>query len=61
VKYASQYGARQRPAGASTRAQPDRAIAQSLAPFDRAPRAENPYNIQQDLQDAMQRLVGHRP
>jgi succinate dehydrogenase / fumarate reductase flavoprotein subunit len=36
----------------------DRAIAQSLAPFDRGAEGENPYNIQQDLQDAMQRLVG---
>ncbi|HXD15581.1 MAG TPA: fumarate reductase/succinate dehydrogenase flavoprotein subunit [Vicinamibacterales bacterium] len=36
----------------------DRAIAQSLAPFDRGAEGENPYNVQQDLQDAMQRLVG---
>jgi succinate dehydrogenase / fumarate reductase flavoprotein subunit len=36
----------------------DRAIAQSLTPFDRGAEGENPYNIQQDLQDAMQRLVG---
>jgi len=36
----------------------DRAITDSLAPFDRGSRGENPYNVQQDLQDAMQSLVG---
>jgi len=34
-----------------------RATTQSLAPFDRGRGAENPYNLQQDLQDAMQNLV----
>jgi succinate dehydrogenase / fumarate reductase flavoprotein subunit len=32
--------------------------AQALVPFDRGPSAENPYQIQYDLQDAMQDLVG---
>jgi len=36
----------------------DTAIKDSLAPFDRGRGAENPYNLQQDLQDAMQNLVG---
>jgi succinate dehydrogenase / fumarate reductase, flavoprotein subunit len=32
--------------------------AAALAPFDRGPAGENPYQIQYDLQDAMQDLVG---
>ena len=36
----------------------ERAISQSLAPFERGAEGENPYNVQQDLQDTMQRLVG---
>jgi succinate dehydrogenase / fumarate reductase flavoprotein subunit len=36
----------------------DRSIKASLAPFDRGRSAENPYRIQQDLQDTMQSLVG---
>ena len=35
----------------------DRAIANALAPFDRGT-GENPYKVQQDLQEAMQSLVG---
>ena len=35
-----------------------RAIAGSLAPFDRGAAGENPYKVQQDLQEAMQGLVG---
>jgi succinate dehydrogenase / fumarate reductase flavoprotein subunit len=38
-------------------AQIDRAATAALAPFE-AGRTENPYAIQHDLQDAMQRLVG---
>ena len=38
--------------------QVDRAIAGSLAPFDRGAAGENPYKVQQDLQEAMQGLVG---
>jgi succinate dehydrogenase / fumarate reductase flavoprotein subunit len=30
----------------------------ALAPFDRGPSAENPYQVQHDLQEAMQDLVG---
>jgi succinate dehydrogenase / fumarate reductase flavoprotein subunit len=36
----------------------NRAITEALAPFERGAEGENPYNVQQDLQDAMQRLVG---
>jgi len=32
--------------------------AAALAPFERGPSGENPYQIQYDLQDAMQELVG---
>jgi succinate dehydrogenase / fumarate reductase flavoprotein subunit len=35
-----------------------RAITASLAPFDRGAGGENPYKVQQDLQDSMQDLVG---
>jgi succinate dehydrogenase / fumarate reductase flavoprotein subunit len=36
----------------------DQAIKASLVPFDRGAQGENPYTLQQDLQDAMQALVG---
>jgi succinate dehydrogenase / fumarate reductase flavoprotein subunit len=36
----------------------DRAMKKSLEPFDRGAAAENPYKVQQDLQDTMQALVG---
>jgi succinate dehydrogenase / fumarate reductase flavoprotein subunit len=36
----------------------DRAIADSLKPFERGAAGENPYKVQQDLQDTMQDLVG---
>ena len=36
----------------------DRATRESLAPFDVGEAGENPYNVQADLQDAMQGLVG---
>jgi succinate dehydrogenase / fumarate reductase, flavoprotein subunit len=36
----------------------DRAITASLAPFERGASGENPYKVQQDLQDTMQELVG---
>ena len=56
-EYASQY-ARATGQPRIDEAAVDRAIATSLAPFDRGAEGENPYNAQQDLQDAMQRLVG---
>jgi succinate dehydrogenase / fumarate reductase flavoprotein subunit len=36
----------------------DKAIKESLAPFERGGQGENPYKLQQDLQDTMQNLVG---
>jgi len=36
----------------------EKAIKDSLAPFDRGAAGENPYKVQQDLQDTMQLLVG---
>jgi succinate dehydrogenase / fumarate reductase flavoprotein subunit len=36
----------------------DRAIAASLAPFERGASGENPYAVQADLQECMQSLVG---
>jgi succinate dehydrogenase / fumarate reductase, flavoprotein subunit len=36
----------------------ERAIANALAPFERGRAGENPYKVQQDLQEAMQALVG---
>jgi succinate dehydrogenase / fumarate reductase flavoprotein subunit len=47
-------------AGAPTidEAQVEAAIAHALAPFERGSTAENPFRIQQDLQNMMQDLVG---
>ena len=39
-------------------AQVGRATARALAPFERGPAGENPFAIQHDLQEMMQRLVG---
>src|SRR6185436_7667317 len=36
----------------------ERAITQSLEPFERGASGENPYKVQHDLQDTMQALVG---
>jgi succinate dehydrogenase / fumarate reductase flavoprotein subunit len=36
----------------------ERAIKDSLAPFDRGSQGENPYKVQQDLQESMHNLVG---
>ena len=36
----------------------ERGIAASLAPFERGAKGENPYKVQQDLQETMQELVG---
>ncbi len=49
--------ARANPRGAIDDAQADAAVRLALAPFEPG-RSENPYAIQQDLQEAMQRLVG---
>jgi succinate dehydrogenase / fumarate reductase flavoprotein subunit len=36
----------------------DRAMKEALAPFERGSGGENPYKVQEDLQDTMQSLVG---
>jgi succinate dehydrogenase / fumarate reductase, flavoprotein subunit len=36
----------------------DKALQESLAPFERGDSGENPYKVQSDLQDTMQALVG---
>jgi len=36
----------------------ERAMKEALAPFDRGASGENPYKVQEDLQDTMQSLVG---
>ena len=36
----------------------ERAIKESLAPFERGASGENPYKVQEELQDTMQNLVG---
>jgi succinate dehydrogenase / fumarate reductase flavoprotein subunit len=53
AQYARQAGQPRVDDGAS-----DRAIKESLTPFDRGSQGENPYKVQQDLQDAMHNLVG---
>ncbi len=56
-EYASQYAKK----AAATKVDEnavERAITASLAPFDRGAGGENPYQVQQDLQDTMQDLVG---
>ena len=53
AQYARKHGAVKLDDGAV-----DRAIKTSLEPFDRGASGENPYKVQQDLQDTMQALVG---
>jgi succinate dehydrogenase / fumarate reductase flavoprotein subunit len=50
--------AKQNGSGSIDKAQLDRAAKQALAPFDRGPSGENPYQVQEDLQNMMQDLVG---
>jgi succinate dehydrogenase / fumarate reductase flavoprotein subunit len=60
-KRAGEYGAafaRQHTAPRIDTAQVETAMARALEPFDRGNTAENPFRIQQDLQDLMQDLVG---
>ena len=56
-EYAPQYA---RKAGATKvdETAVERAIKESLVPFDRGASGENPYKVQEDLQDTMQALVG---
>ena len=55
-EYAAAF-AREHPRAAVDKAAADAAAARALEPFEPS-RTENPYTIQHDLQDAMQRLVG---
>jgi succinate dehydrogenase / fumarate reductase, flavoprotein subunit len=58
-EHAAKYAKEQRPA-APARTDVERVLAAALAPFEREKQAgkENPYEIQSDLQDMMQELVG---
>ncbi len=56
-EYAAQY-ARKHGAVKTDDGAVDRAMKASLAPFDRGSSGENPYQLQSDLQDTMQNLVG---
>jgi succinate dehydrogenase / fumarate reductase flavoprotein subunit len=58
-EYAAQY-AKKQAAASPDRSDIDRVIADALAPFERGKQGgkENPYDIQSDLQDMMQELVG---
>jgi succinate dehydrogenase / fumarate reductase flavoprotein subunit len=56
-EYAAKF-ARDNGGGRVDNAQVDAAARQALAVFDRGPQGENPYAIQQELQEKMQELVG---
>ncbi len=56
-KYAAEW-AKGNSAGAIDDAQVDRAAKEALVPFDRGSAGEGPYQIQHDLQEKMQDLVG---
>jgi len=56
-EYAAAF-AKLNPSMAIDEAQVERVSKAALEPFDRGPAAENPYQIQHDLQEKMQELVG---
>jgi succinate dehydrogenase / fumarate reductase flavoprotein subunit len=56
-QYAAEFAAHNGPPAASDE-QIQAAAALALAPFERGPAGENPYQIQRDLQECMQDLVG---
>jgi succinate dehydrogenase / fumarate reductase flavoprotein subunit len=56
-EYAAQWARQNGQAGIDDGAV-DRAMRDSLAPFDIGDQGENPYKVQSDLQDTMQSLVG---
>ncbi len=56
-EFAAAFARDHRPASIDER-QVERAAQEALAPFDRGSSGENPYRIQQDLQETMQELVG---
>ncbi len=55
--YAAEY-ARENESGAIDDGQIEAAVQETLAPFDRENSGENPFDIQYELQDRMQELVG---
>ena len=56
-KYAAEY-ARENGNGAIDDGQVEAAVSETLAPFDREQSGENPFEIQYELQERMQELVG---
>ncbi len=56
-KYAAEF-ARENGNGAIDDGQVEAAVSETLAPFDREQSGENPFEIQYELQDRMQELVG---
>jgi succinate dehydrogenase / fumarate reductase, flavoprotein subunit len=57
-RYAAEHAAAAGDLPAVDPAQVEAAEREALAPFERAGAGENPYTLQQDLQDCMQELVG---
>src|SRR5690349_21525855 len=56
-EFAAKYAKEQRP-GAVNNAQVEQATREALEPFERGAKGEGPYQVQHDLQDMMQDLVG---
>jgi succinate dehydrogenase / fumarate reductase, flavoprotein subunit len=56
-EYAAEF-AKQHPAVRINDGDVERAVKDSLAPFDRGASGENPYKVQEELQETMQSLVG---
>jgi succinate dehydrogenase / fumarate reductase flavoprotein subunit len=56
-RYAAEFAKNNGPAAVDD-AQLQSAATESLAPFERGPSTENPYQVQYDLQETMQNLVG---
>ncbi len=56
-KYAAEF-ARENGVGTIDEGQVETAVSETLAPFDRENSGENPFDIQYELQDRMQELVG---
>jgi len=56
-EYAAKF-AKQQGAGKIDHAQVDAAAKLALEPFERGPAAENPFAVQHELQESMQKLVG---
>src|SRR6185436_6160039 len=56
-EHAAKYAKEQNP-GAVNSGEVDRAVKEALAPFERGATAEGPYQVQHELQETMQDLVG---